>query len=434
MYNDVTLHYMALWMFVCGAALVWLVMHLRRNAFIRKNQSDSEQARMQLTEILQHSREALYKYSLTTGCFQYLSSACISLTGYTDREIRRMSPDEFLARVHPDDRERVVELAETLSRRQKEWEWIGVVDYRFMHQDGEYRSLSDHLHVGYDISGKAAVLRGSVREVTRITRMEDDLQVLERKFQESQKMASLGLLASGIAHDFNNLMTVILGNAELSLLEKGGADGGTLAEIKKTTLRAAELANQMLVYTGKTPLVVSSIDLCSVVQEMGALLDVSISKKVSLEYSFTDGLAHIRGDISQIRQVAMNLITNASEAIGDQSGVIAISIRETVLRPDELEHVYPPSGVMEGRYVLMEVSDTGCGMDEGTVQKIFNPLFTTKVTGRGLGLASLLNAVQRHNGAVEVQSAVGMGTVFRVYFPVEEQEEDGNGEKSGGGK
>ncbi len=235
-------------------------------------------------------------------------------------------------------------------------------------------------------------------------------------------MASLGLLASGIAHDFNNLMTVVLGNAELALMKQGGSGEGALGEIKRTTLRAAELANQMLVYTGKTTMEVSSIDLRSVVQEMGALLDVSISKKVSIEYSFADEITRFCGDVSQIRQVAMNLITNASEAIGDRSGVIAVSIRETVVRPGEVEQVYPPDNNLDGLYVVLEVSDTGCGMDDQTVQQVFDPLFTTKVTGRGLGLASLLNAVERHKGSVEVQSTIGKGTVFRIYFPVEGRE------------
>ena len=165
--------------------------------------------------------------------------------------------------------------------------------------------------------------------------------MLERKFQDSQKMAGLGLLASGIAHDFNNLMTVILGNAELALLEYGGSDGGMLDEIKQATLRAAELATQMLVYTGKTTVVINNINLSSVVREMGSLLDVSISKKVSIQYCLAEDVPPIRGDVSQLRQVAMNLITNASEAIGDRPGVIAISIHEVELRPGEVKNMLP---------------------------------------------------------------------------------------------
>jgi CheY-like chemotaxis protein/two-component sensor histidine kinase len=168
-------------------------------------------------------------------------------------------------------------------------------------------------------------------------------------------------------------------------------------------------------------MVTSSINLSSVVREMGSLLDVSISKKVKIEYCLDENVPFILGDISQIRQVAMNLITNASEAIGDRPGVIAISIHDTQLKAGSLERTFPPGGLPPGRYVRLEVSDTGDGMDEETMQRIFDPLFTTKITGRGLGLASVLNAVQRHSGAVEVQSDAGVGTIFRIYFPVEER-------------
>ena len=430
MYNDVTLHYIALWAFVFGAALVWVVMHLRRNAHIRKSVCDCRMLDARLKNILQHSREAIYSFDLKKRRFNYLSPACFSLTGYTASELEKAGLDGLLKHVHPEDKASVLHWVETLRQQSKEREWLGLVEVHFRHRDGEYRSLSDHLHVSYDASGEAVTLSGSVREVTQITHLEESMRILERKFQDSQKMAGLGLLASGIAHDFNNLMTVVLGNAELALLDCGGSDGGVLDEIKRTTLRAAELANQMLVYTGKTTVVVDNVNLSAVVKEMGSLLDVSISKKVKIQYCLTDDLPPVRGDISQIRQVAMNLITNASEAIGDRPGVIAISIHEVDLRPGELKNVFPPGHILDGPYVLLEVSDTGSGMNEETLQKIFDPLFTTKVTGRGLGLAALLNAVQRHNGAVEVKSEVGQGAVFRIYFPVEEEVADGAAEEA----
>jgi PAS domain S-box-containing protein len=375
----------------------------------------------EFSDVLQHSREILYKFDLSRRRFEYLSPACFSLTGYGEDELEQMGFEGLFKCVHPDDRNKILESIQELRFNSEERDWQGVVNYRFMHRDQQYRSLSDHLYVRYDEAGEAQFLTGSVREMTQVSRLEESLRILERKFHETQKMAGLGLLASGIAHDFNNMMTVILGNTELALMEQGGSDGGVLDEIKKTTLRAAELANQMLVYSGKTSLVLSSINLSSVVQEMGALLDVSISKKVKFEYHLANDLPHIRGDVSQIRQVAMNLITNASEAIGDRPGIIAINIHDKHFRPGEAGDLYPPGSVVDGLYVLLEGSDTGRGMDERTLEQMFDPHFTTKVTGRGLGLASLLNAVQRHNGAVEVKSEPGRGTVFRVYFPAEEQ-------------
>lgn len=419
-----TLHYIALWAFVFGAALVWVVVHLRRNSRFRETVAECRMLRARLKEILQHSRELLYGLDVRSGRFEFLSPSCLSLTGYAPEEISSMNRHELLEHLHPDDREKVRRLIETLRHRPQDPEWLGLVDYRFRHRDGQYRAFSDHLHVIYSDAGEPRALYGSVRDVTSGERLEESLRILEKKFQDGQKMAGLGLLASGIAHDFNNLMTVVLGNAELALLECGGSDGGVLDEIKRTTLRAAELANQMLVYTGKTTLSVNSINLSAVVREMGSLLDVSISKKVRIQYCLDEDIPLIRGDISQIRQVAMNLITNASEAIGDRPGVIAISIHEVQLKEGELNDGFPGHGVPAGRYVRLEVSDTGDGMSRELMQKIFDPLFTTKVTGRGLGLAALLNAVERHRGTVDVKSEPGQGTVFRVYFPSEEQAAD----------
>jgi len=421
MYDDLRLHYIVLGLLAAGAALVWAVLHFRRNARIRSTARDCEILGDRVRNILQHSREVLFGFDLIRRQFDYLSPSCLSLTGYTADEIRGMGTEDLLQHIHPEDREKTDLLIRKLVRSPRERDWLGTVEVRFIHRDGQARFFSDHIHVAYNSDGQAVYLRGSSRDVTRIARLEESLRILEKKFQDSQKMAGLGLLASGIAHDFNNLMTVVLGNAELALIEFGGSDGGALDEIKKTALRASELANQMLIYTGKTTLVLDNINLSSVVREMGSLLDVSISKKVKIEYCLDEQVPLIRGDVSQIRQVAMNLITNASEAIGDRSGIIAISIHATRLRAGSLDRTFPPGGLPAGKYVQMEVSDTGDGMNEEVMQKIFDPLFTTKISGRGLGLASVFNAVQRHNGAVDVRSEVGVGTVFRVYFPIEEQ-------------
>jgi PAS domain S-box-containing protein len=429
-YDDVTLSYIALWMFVLGAGLLWAVLHLKRNRRINQTACNCDVLQARLRTIQQHARELLFGYDLAARRFDYLSPSCLNLTGYSADEIQEMSWQDLWSHLHPEDRERMQRLIDRLSHPSKERDWQEIVEYRFCHRDGQYRSFSDLLHVVYNPEGQPVSVSGSIREVTQIVRLEESLRMLEKKFLDSQKMAGLGLLASGVAHDFNNLMTVVLGNAELALLECGGSDNGVLDEIKKTSLRAAELATQMLVYTGKATLVVNSINLSAVVKEMGSLLDVSLSKKVTLQYCLDEKVPQIRGDVSQIRQVAMNLITNASEAIGDQSGVIAISIHEVHLREGELGRTFPAGGLPAGRYVRLEVSDTGSGMNDATLQKIFDPQFTTKITGRGLGLASLLNAVQRHNGAVEVSSEPGQGTVFRVYFPTETGPDDAVGEEA----
>ena len=173
----------------------------------------------------------------------------------------------------------------------------------------------------------------------------------------------------------------------------------------------------MLAYSGKGRFVVQNLILSEVVQEIGNLLDVSISKKCVLKYRFLEGLPPIEADATQLRQIVMNLIVNASEAIGDRSGVIAVSTGVMDCDRHYLSESYLDEELPEGLYVYLEVADTGCGMTEETRSRIFDPFFTTKFTGRGLGLAAVLGIVRGHRGAIKVYSETGQGTTFKVLFP-----------------
>jgi CheY-like chemotaxis protein len=184
--------------------------------------------------------------------------------------------------------------------------------------------------------------------------------------------------------------------------------------------RAADLTNQMLAYSGKGRFVVEPIDLSWLVNEMGPLLATVTSKRAIVQYHLADGLPPVEADATQLRQVVMNLITNASDALGEGEGVIQVSTGVV-----EADSSYLPSGpwnapLPEGRYAYVEVSDSGCGMDAATQAKIFDPFFTTKQTGRGLGLAAVLGIVQGHGGGVHLQSEPGKGTRFQVLLPVAE--------------
>jgi CheY-like chemotaxis protein len=220
----------------------------------------------------------------------------------------------------------------------------------------------------------------------------------------------------------------ILGNADLAMDELApyAPARDNVAEILKASKRAAELSKQMLAYSGRGRFVVEPIELNEFVEEMGHLLEVSISKKVVLKYNFADNLPAFDGDAAQIRQVIMNLITNASEAIGDASGVIALSTgamdcdRAYLDSVDEILRAGLDEPLGEGLYAYFEVADTGCGMDTETIKKIFDPFFTTKFTGRGLGMAAVLGIVRGHRGAIKVHSEVGKGTTFKVLFPASE--------------
>ncbi|HOZ45538.1 MAG TPA: PAS domain S-box protein [Candidatus Hydrogenedentes bacterium] len=243
---------------------------------------------------------------------------------------------------------------------------------------------------------------------------------LQGQIQHTQKLESLGVLAGGIAHDFNNLLMGILGNASLALMELDPKSKiyRNVEQIETAGMRAAELAKQMLAYSGKGRFVVEPISLSSLVEEMAHLLEAAISKKAVLKYNFAENLPVTEGDATQLRQVIMNLITNASEALEEKSGVVSISTG--VIEADRyyLSTTYVDDDLPPGFYVYVEVSDTGCGMDEATQRRLFDPFFTTKFMGRGLGLAAVLGIIRGHNGAIRVYSEIGRGSTFKVLFPV----------------
>jgi two-component system cell cycle sensor histidine kinase/response regulator CckA len=281
------------------------------------------------------------------------------------------------------------------------------------------------------LSASAVVLDGEphllsvVKDITDLKSGEAERLKLERQVQHSQKLESLGILAGGIAHDFNNILTSILGNADLALMRMSSMAPArrNLEEIRRGVLRAAGLANQMLAYSGKGKFELKSINLSILVKEMAQLLDVSISKKHLLTYNLAEDLPLFDGDVNQIQQIVMNLITNASESIGEEDGVIKlatgfVSCDRTCL--DALREGGQASHeelLPEGIYVFLEVTDTGCGMDPETQSKIFDPFFTTKFSGRGLGMAAVLGIVKGHKGVVNVYSEVGKGSRFKVLFP-----------------
>ncbi len=262
----------------------------------------------------------------------------------------------------------------------------------------------------FNDEGEVIQIIESCRDITGRKRAEEERLSLERQVQHAQKLESLGVLAGGIAHDFNNLLMAILGNADLALddLSPHAPAHECIQEIEKASKRAAELAKQMLAYSGKGRFVIEPIDLNEFVDEMAHLLEVSVSKKALLKYNYADNLPAIDADATQVRQIIMNLITNASEAIGDRSGVIALSTGAMDCDRAYLDSANNPlrasldEPLLEGVYTYFEVADTGGGMDKETQEKIFDPFFTTKFTGRGLGMAAVLGIVRGHHGTIKV--------------------------------
>jgi two-component system, cell cycle sensor histidine kinase and response regulator CckA len=340
------------------------------------------------------------------GRYQFVSRAMAEQFGGEDRWLGRTDeevlPAEVAAVVVAHDRAmretrrplQVEEEVPTQDGTVRAWQ---VVKFPIIHEDGSVSAGG----IAFDLSERR--------------RLEQ-----EKRLYESLKLESLGILAGGIAHDFNNLLTSILGFASLAQREltAGRIDGAPeyLNQVETAAGRAADLCKQMLAYAGKGQFIVRPVSITSLVEEMAQLLQAAISKKAVLRFLLDRDRTTVECDATQIRQVVMNLITNASDAIGDTSGVITVStglidadakyladIRAAELRP--------------AQYVYIEVSDTGCGMDDATKAKIFEPFFTTKFTGRGLGLSAVQGIVRGHKGAIKVYSAPGRGTTFKVLLP-----------------
>ena len=370
--------------------------------------------------LFESAAEGILVADFETRRFKYANSAICKMLGYTPEELIQMGVSD----IHPQESlEQVIAEFEAQAKGEK----TIASGLPCLRKDGTiiYADISTTSMLMDD--RKCNV--GFFSDITARKWAEEEKHALERKMQQAQKLESLGVLAGGIAHDFNNLLVAILGNADLALdeLPSKSPVRSNIQEIERASKRAAELAKQMLAYSGKGRFVVEPIDAGELVEEMANLLAVTISKKTVLKFNFAENLPTFEGDMTQIRQVIMNLITNASEAIGDESGTIVLTTGAMECDHDCLNEINEVLGagldkpLPEGVYVYFEVSDTGCGADAETVEKIFDPFFTTKFTGRGLGMSAVLGIVRGHRGGIKISSEVGQGTTFTVLFPANEQ-------------
>jgi PAS domain S-box-containing protein len=296
-------------------------------------------------------------------------------------------------------------------------------DYRIRRPDGSERWLSNSAVQVRDENGRVVASLGILQDITERIRAEEESRNLEAQIQQAQKLESLGVLAGGIAHDFNNLLMGILGNTSLARSE-AGADPSLceyLEQIELASQRAADLTNQMLAYSGRGKFIIRNFNLNDLVREMTSLLESSISKKATLTLNVAKDLPDVEGDATQIRQVVMNLITNASDSLEDRSGLINLTTGVIQADREYFANAYTPEDFQEGEYVFLEVRDTGCGMDRETQRRIFEPFFTTKFTGRGLGLSAILGIVRGHKGALSVYSEKGQGTTMKILLPTPER-------------
>jgi signal transduction histidine kinase len=270
-----------------------------------------------------------------------------------------------------------------------------------------------------ELPGLAKVNEELAREIEQREKAEAEQERLREQMLHAQKLESLGVLAGGIAHDFNNLLTGVMGNASLALEQLPPSERVReyIVHIQSAANRAAELCAQMLAYSGKGRFVSQPINLSILVEDMAKLLRATLPMKHAIRCDLSESLPSVLGDPGQLRQVTLNLITNASEALADEKGVVTIVTG--IIDADEayLKTSYVDDGLPSGRYVFLDIVDDGCGMSAEDVARMFEPFFTTKFTGRGLGLSAVLGIVRSHQGAVRVTSTLGRGTSLRLLFP-----------------
>ena len=282
-------------------------------------------------------------------------------------------------------------------------------------------SIQDVTDLTRRLEEHRALRHEAMREARERRKAEEERRRLEAKIQHAQKLESLGVLAGGIAHDFNNLLVGILGNADLALAKESPASPRRkfLEAILTSAQRAADLSNQMLAFSGKGRFVTRVLDAAALARDVVHLLEMSLSESgARVRFELPPEPIFIEADPTQIRQLLINVITNASDAVGScGGGTISLSGGEIECDRDYLNGSFLMEDLPAGGYVYLDVTDDGPGMDAETVEKIFDPFFSTRFAGRGLGLAAVLGIVRGHRGTVRVDSEPGRGTTFRVLFP-----------------
>lgn len=334
------------------------------------------------------------------------------ITGYTSHELLGHGTRFLYA--EQEEYERVGrEQIENIAR-----EGTGTLETRWVRKDGTPIDILLSSSPIVRDNFQAGVIFAAL-DITDRARGERERRAMESQVQHAQRLESLGILAGGIAHDFNNLLMVVLGNLDLALTDRSlpAPLRESLQSIGKAARQGAELTRQLLVYAGREPMRVTKLDLSMVVRDMTQIIEVSLRGKGRLAYELGEEIPLVDVDPSLIRQVIMNLLLNAWESLGDEGGEIMLRTGREELDAPALEKNILGRGLLPGTYVHLEVQDTGCGMDAATRERIFDPFFSTKFVGRGLGLAAVHGIVLGHHGCMRVTSELGRGTIFTVMFP-----------------
>jgi PAS domain S-box-containing protein len=330
---------------------------------------------------------------------------------FTGRALEQELGEGWAEGVHREDLDGCLETYETSFNGRRPFQ----MEYRLRRRDGEYRWVFDIGVPRFEPNGVFAGYVGSAVDIT-------DFKRAQEVTYGRQKLESLGLLASGLAHDFNNMQSGIIALSEI-VLDSPALDSAVaedVRKIKKMALHGSEIVHELMVYAGQDEADLALVDVSALIEEIRELLKVSISKGISLKTHLSRGLPPVLASATHIRQIVMNLIVNGSEAIGEKEGVIEVS--SSYLRASGRHLLTNGASLPDGDYLRLSVSDTGCGMTKEVRRKIFDPFFSTKATGRGLGLAVVQGVVRRYGGVVDIKSAPGKGTRFEILIPYARQQ------------
>jgi PAS domain S-box-containing protein len=355
--------------------------------------------------------------------YSYVSAGVEKLSGYTAEQVLR-DPRLLDEQIIAEDRMKLALAEEESARSLTPFE----LEVRKRLPSGELRWA--HLRSAPRRLDDGRIIWDGVElDVTAEQQAEQDRAIYQRQLHEAQRLEGLGIMAGGIAHDFNNMLAGILGNANLAEQEctPGSPLSDYLKRIEAIAFRAAELCKQMLAYAGKARLHLATTDLNRALDTYRPLLQISLTRRANLRYDLTADLPPVLLDDDLFRRVVVNLVVNASEALSDDAGEIVLTtglwmVEEEFLRRYALEPELP-----QRRYVRLSVQDTGCGMTPEVRERIFEPFFSTKFTGRGLGLAAVAGIVRSHKGLIKVESEPGRGSCFTVLLPCANDEASRHG-------
>ncbi len=381
-------------------------------------------AKNELQSTLDNMIDTYYRIH-ADGTMKWVSASVFSLLGYQVSEVSGMALETLST-----DGLRFPQVAEALDQHDG-----AVINQRVQlrHKQGHVLWVSISAHRILNDRGEAVGVEGVVRDITSVVQAEEQKRDMEEKMAHVQRLESLGVLAGGIAHDFNNILAGVMGNAELAEMNsmEGLPVDQELKNILSGSSRAADLCSQMLAYSGQGVFLRSEVNMTMLVEEALQLIDVSISKNISLKLELSNALPSVYADKTQMQQIIMNLVSNAAESIGgEMQGEITIITRVVQAEQIDLDSKFIEERRKPGNYILFEVVDNGCGMNEEILNRIFDPFFTTKFTGRGLGMSAVLGIVRSHDGSIQVNSKPGRGTQFNVYLPVSNREAEDHVEDS----